>query len=189
MPTLYSPVDHLPSGGGFVIRASSNVSALAASATRIVRRVAPEALIENVLTIQQYKDRSISNQRLNAALISAFGALALAAVGIGGVLAFSVSARTNEIGIRMSLGADRGIIERMILREGGRLVVIGLLLGFTGAVFAGRVVRGMLFGISPDDPVTLITAVLAMAGIGIVACWIPALRAARVDPVITMRAQ
>jgi len=191
VPTLYSPVDHVPSGGGFVLRASSNVSALAASATRIVRRIAPTALIEDVVTIQEYKDRSISNQRLNAALISAFGALALvvAAVGIGGVLAFSVSARTNEIGIRMSLGADRCIIERMILREGGRLVVIGLLLGLTGAVFAGRVVRGMLFGISPNDPVTLVTAALAMAAIGVVACWVPALRAARVDPVITMRAQ
>jgi predicted permease len=191
VPTLYSPVDHVPSGGGFVLRASSNVSALAASATRIVRRIAPTALIEDVVTIQEYKDRSISNQRLNAALISAFGALALvvAAVGIGGVLAFSVSARTNEIGIRMSLGADRGIIERMILREGGRLVVIGLLLGLTGAVFAGRVVRGMLFGISPNDPVTLVTAALAMAAIGVVTCWVPALRAARVDPVITMRAQ
>jgi len=143
-----------------VIRAGSNVSALAASATRIVRRIAPTALIEDVVTIQEYKDRSVSNQRLNAALISAFGALALvvAAVGIGGVLAFSVSARTNEIGIRMSLGADRGIIERMILREGGTLVVTGLLLGVTGAFFAGRVVRGMLFGISPNDPVTLVTA-------------------------------
>ena len=191
IPALYSPVDHVPSGGGFVIRAGSNVSALAASATRIVRRIAPTALIEDVVTIQEYKDRSVSNQRLNAALISAFGALALvvAAVGIGGVLAFSVSARTNEIGIRMSLGADRGIIERMILREGGTLVVTGLLLGVTGAFFAGRVVRGMLFGISPNDPVTLVTAALAMAAIGIVACWIPALRAARVDPVITMRAQ
>jgi len=191
VPTLYSPVDHMPSGGGFVIRAVGNVSALAASAMRIVRRIAPTALIEDVLTIQAYKDRSISTQRLNAALISAFGALALvvAAVGIGGVFAFSVSARTNEIGIRMSLGADRGIIERMILREGGRLVVVGLSLGLAGAVVAGRIVRGMLFGISPNDPITLVTAALAMAVIGIVACWIPALSAARVDPVITMRAQ
>src|SRR4029453_5160720 len=121
-----------------------------------------------------------SNQRLNAALISAFGALALvvAAVGIGGVLAFSVSARTNEIGIRMSLGADRGIIERMILREGGSLVVAGLVLGITGALFAGRVVRGLLFGIAPNDPVTLTGAVLMMVGIGMAACWIPALRSA-----------
>ena len=191
IPTLYSPVDHMPSGGGFVIRAGSNVSALAASATRVVRRIAPTALIEDVVTIQEYKDRSVSNQRLNAALISAFGALALvvAAVGIAGVLAFSVSTRTNEIGIRMSLGADRGIIERMILREGGTLVVKGLVLGVTGAFFAGRIVRGMLFGISPNDPVTLVMAALAMAGIGVVACWIPALRAARVDPVITMRVQ
>jgi ABC-type antimicrobial peptide transport system permease subunit len=148
-------------------------------------------LIENVMTIQQFKDRSISPQRLNAMLISSFGALALvlAALGIAGVLAFSVSARTNEIGIRMSLGADSARVERMILREGGTLVLIGLLLGVTGALLAGRVIQGLLFGIAPNDPATLISAGLVMAAIGMAACWIPALRAARVDPIMAMRAQ
>jgi len=189
IPALYSPVDHVPTGGGFVIRAGSSVSALAASATRVVRRIAPTALIEDVVTIQEYKDRSISNQRLNAALISAFGVLALivAAVGIGGVLAFSVSARTNEIGIRMSLGADRGRVERMILKEGGVLLAAGLVLGVVGAFFATRVIRGLLFGVTPNDPTTFIGVAALMAVIGIAACWIPALRAARIDPVITMR--
>ncbi len=187
----------LPSGvsllselsGGLVIRADSNISALAAVATRIVRRIAPMAPIENVLTVAQIKDESVSPRRLNAALISLFGALAvlLAAVGIAGVLAFSVSARTNEIGIRMSLGADRGRVQRMILQEGGVLVAIGLVLGVVGAFFSAGVIRGLLFGVAPNDPITFFGVAALMAAIGLFACWVPALRAARIDPAITMR--
>jgi predicted permease len=177
-------------GGGFVIRADSNVAALAGAATRIVRRIAPTAPIEKVMTVAQIKDQSVSPRRLNAALVSAFGILALliAAVGIAGVLAFSVSARTTEIGIRMSLGADRGQVQRMILREGGVLLAIGLVFGVAGAFFATGVIRGLLFGVAPHDPVTLVSVAVMMSAIGIVACWIPALRAARIDPAITMRA-
>jgi putative ABC transport system permease protein len=172
-----------------VIRADTNVSALAAAATRIVRRIAPTTPIEKVMTVSQIKDESVSPRRLNALLISAFSALALliAAVGIGGVLAFSVSARTTEIGIRMSLGADSGRVERMILTEGGSLVVTGLGIGVAAAYFGGGVIRGLLFGVAPHDAMTLGGVALTMAAIGIVACWIPALRAARIDPAITMR--
>ncbi|MGH7709931.1 MAG: ADOP family duplicated permease [Gemmatimonadaceae bacterium] len=175
--------------GGLVIRADSNVAALATAATRIVRRMAPNVPIENVLTVAQIKDQSVAPRRLNAALISSLGLLALiiAAVGIAGVLAFSVSARTNEIGIRMSLGANRGRVERMILKEGGVLLAVGLLLGVTGAIFAARVIQGLLFGVEPNDPATLIGVAVVMATIGLLACWIPALRAARIDPAITMR--
>ena len=132
----------------------------------------------------------MSPRRLNAALVTSFGLLAviIAAVGIAGVLAFSVSARTNEIGIRMSLGADSGRVQRMILREGGTLLVIGLALGVAGAFFVAGVMRGLLFGVAPHDPLTFAGVAVLMAAIGVVACWIPALRAARIDPAITMRA-
>jgi predicted permease len=177
-------------GGGLVIRADSNVAELATAATRIVHRIAPTAPIEKVLTVAQIKDQSLAPRRLNAVLISLFGILAviIAAVGIAGVLAFSVSARTNEIGIRMSLGADRGRVQRMILREGGVLLAFGLVLGVSGALFAARVIQGLLFGVAPHDPGTFVGVAFMMAGIGIVACWIPALRAARIDPAIAMRA-
>jgi ABC-type antimicrobial peptide transport system permease subunit len=177
-------------GGGIVVRADSNVSALASAATRIVRRLAPTAPIENVMTVAQYKDQSVSPRRLNAALVSSFGILAvlIAAVGIAGVLAFSVSARTNEIGIRMSLGADRRRVQAMILREGGVLLGLGLGLGVVGAFFTARVIQGLLFGIAPHDPATFLAVAAIMAAIGIGACWIPAARAARIDPAITMRA-
>jgi ABC-type antimicrobial peptide transport system permease subunit len=173
-----------------VIRFDRRMPGLAPAATRIVRRLAPTALTENVMTIAQYRAQSVSPRRLNAVLISSFGVLAviIAAVGIAGVLAFSVGARTNEIGIRMSLGADGGRVQRMILLEGGRLVAIGLVLGVIGAFFSARVMRGLLYGVGPHDPTTFIGVGVMMAVIGIVACWIPALRAARIDPAITMRA-
>ncbi|MEP6729619.1 MAG: ABC transporter permease [bacterium] len=191
LPVMYMPfAQELPMGGGLVIRADSNAEALATAATRIVRRIAPTALIENVMTVAQFKNQSVSPQRLNAILVSSFSVLAvvIAAVGIAGVLAFSVSARTNEIGIRMSLGADSGQVQRMILEEGGVLLVIGLVLGIAGAYVAAGVIRGLLFGVAPHDPVTLIGVSAMMAMIGLAACWIPARRAARIDPAITMRA-
>ncbi len=189
-PVVFMPfAQMLAFSGGLVIRADSNVARLTGAATRIVRRIAPTAPIENVMTVAQYKDRSVSPRRLNAALVSSFGILAviIAAVGIAGVLAFSVSARTNEIGIRMSLGADGSRVQRMILSEGGVLLAIGLVLGVAGAFFASRAIRGLLFGIAPHDTTTFVGVAVMMAAIGMVACWVPALRAARIDPAITMR--
>jgi predicted permease len=191
-PVVFMPFTQmLAIGGGLVIRADSGAARLAPAVTQVVRRIAPNALIENVMTVAQIKDQSISPRRLNAALVSSFGILALiiAAVGIAGVLAFSVSARTNEIGIRMSLGADGGVVQRMILKEGGVLLAIGLALGVAGGFLAARVIRGLLFGVTPYDPITLLGVAVMMGLIGIGACWIPALRAARIDPAITMRSQ
>ena len=188
---MYLPfAQELAIGGGFVVRADSNVAALTPTVMRIIRRIAPTALIENVMTVSQIKDQSVSPRRLNAMLVSSFGILAvlIAAVGIAGVLAFSVSARTTEIGIRMSLGAESGRVLRMILKEGGVLLAIGLVLGVGGAFVTGGVIRGLLFGVDPHDPVTLIGVALMMAAIGLGACWIPAQRAARIDPAIAMRA-
>ena len=175
--------------GGFVIRADQSTPDLAAATTRIVRRIAPTTPVGDVLTVAQIKDQSVSPRRLNAALVSSFGILAviIAAVGIAGVLAFSVSARTTEIGIRMSLGAESARVQRMILREGGVLLAGGLVLGIAGAFLAARIIRGLLFGVEPHDPVTFLGVAVLMSAIGIAACWIPALRAARVDPALTMR--
>jgi putative ABC transport system permease protein len=100
-----------------------------------------------------------------------------------------VSARTNEIGIRMSLGADRGRVQRMVLWEGGILLLVGLALGVSGAVLGTRLIRGLLFGVSPHDPVTLAGVAVLMLAIGVAACWLPALRASKIDPAITMRGE
>jgi putative ABC transport system permease protein len=189
-PVIFQPfAQELTFAGGLVIRAGSNATALAPAATRLVRSITPQDPIENVLTVAQIRDESVAPRRLNATLVSSFGALAviIAAVGIAGVLAFSVSARTNEIGIRMTLGADSGRVQRMVLKEGGVLLALGLVLGIGGALFATRLIRGLLYGVAPHDPITLVGVALAMAAVGIGACWIPALRAARIEPAVAIR--
>jgi len=192
---VFQPFTQTPvfQGAGLVIRAGADrenaAASLAPAATRLVRSIAPREVIEHVLTVGQIRDESVAPHRLNAMLVSSFGILAvvIAAVGIAGVLAFSVSARTNEIGIRMSLGADSARVRRMILWEGGMLLIGGLLIGVIGAVSGTHFIRGLLFGIEPNDPITLVGVAAAMAVVGVAACWVPALRAAKIDPAVAIR--
>ncbi|MDA1081748.1 MAG: ABC transporter permease [Gemmatimonadetes bacterium] len=191
-PVLFMPfTQEAAFSGGLVIRAGDVTAAsLVPAATRLVRSIAPTDPIENILTVPQIRDESVAPRRLNASLVSSFGLLAviIAAVGIAGVLAFSVSARTNEIGIRMSLGADSGRVQRMVLAEGGILLVAGLVLGIVGALFTTRLIEGLLFGVAPNDPATLALVALAMGVVGLTACWFPAHRASKIDPSRAMRA-
>ncbi|MBX3148454.1 MAG: ABC transporter permease [Gemmatimonadales bacterium] len=190
-PVLFQPLAQGIFGGGLVIRARGDAATMAPAATQLVRKIAPRAPIENVRTVAELKGERVAPRRLNATLVAAFGALAvlIAAVGIAGVLAFSVSARTREIGIRMSLGADSGRVQRMIISEGGILLGLGLALGLIGSLLATRLIQGLLYGVAPHDPSTLLGVALLMAVIGLIACWIPALRAARIDPGVVIRAQ
>jgi predicted permease len=191
IPAMFMPfVQEAFPSGGLVIRSRGDAAALVPQATRIVREIAPQQPIENVLTLDQIRDESVGPRRLNAMLVGSFGLLALivASIGIAAVLAFSVSARTNEIGIRMSIGADSGMVQRMVLSEGGLLVAIGLTIGVIGALAFSRLIQGLLFGIEPHDPATLAGVSLVMAVVGILACWIPALKASRIDPGIALRA-
>jgi predicted permease len=192
VPAVFQPFDQeMPYAGGLVIRARSDAPTLIPAATRVVRGIVPNAPIENVLTVGQIRDQSVAPRRLNAALVSAFGglAVAIAAVGIAGVLAFSVSARRTELGIRMSLGATAGRVQRMVLAEGGQLLGVGLVLGAAAALAGARLIRGLLFGVAPGDPTTLIAVAVLMAAVGVAACWLPARRAARTDPAIVLRHQ
>jgi predicted permease len=192
MPVVFLPFQQgiFPSGG-FIIRSQGDAAAVGPAATRIVRSIAPEQPIEHVMTVDQIRDESVAPRRLNALLVASFGVLALvlASIGIAAVLAFSVSARTNEIGIRMSLGADSGRVQRMVISEGGTLVLIGLALGVGGSLWLARLMQGLLFGVAPNDPTTLLIVATLMAAVGIAACWIPAARAARVEPGEALRAQ
>jgi ABC-type antimicrobial peptide transport system permease subunit len=176
--------------GIFIVRARADAERLATSAVRAIREVDPQALVDKVQTLESVRDEGVAPRRVNAMLVTSFGALALliAAVGIAGVLAFSVSARTAEIAIRMSLGATVRRVYAMVLGEGGALLGAGLAVGLVGALFAARLLRGLLFGITPHDPATLGAVALVLAGVGIAACWIPAARAARVDPAVALRA-
>ena len=176
--------------GGLVIRSSVDPAGLSTAARAIVRSVAPDQPIEHVMTLDAVRDESVGPRKLNALLLGGFGLLALviASIGIAAVLAFNVSARTNEIGIRMALGAAPWRVTTMILREGGVLVAIGLVVGVAGSLALSRTIEGLLFGVASRDPFTLVAVTLIMTTIGLVACWLPAARASGIDPSEALRA-
>ncbi|MGH7635452.1 MAG: FtsX-like permease family protein, partial [Gemmatimonadaceae bacterium] len=177
--------------GSLVVRASSDPAVVQPMIVRAVHELLPNQLIEHVATIAQVRDETVAPRRLNALFIASFSGLAflIAMVGIAGMLAFSVSARTAEIGIRMSLGADAARVRRMVLGEGGALLAVGLTVGLAGAWFAAQLMRGLLFGITPHDPATLGGVAAVLMAVGLAACWLPASRAARVDPATALRAE
>lgn len=177
--------------GGLVVRAGVDPAGIATAARAIIRSIDPTQPVENVMTVDEIRDESVGPRRLNALLLGSFSLLALviAAIGIGAVLAFSVSVRTGEIGIRMSLGAAPGRVRAMILGEGGRLVIIGLVLGVGGSLLLSRSMQSLLFGVEPTDPATIAAVVATLAAIGVAACWLPAVRASRVEPSEALRAQ
>jgi ABC-type antimicrobial peptide transport system permease subunit len=138
-----------------------------------------------VLTLAAIREETVAPRRLNAWLVASFAGLALliAAVGVGGVLAFSVARRYPEIGIRISLGADPPRVLRMVLAEGGAQLAVGIGLGLAAALLAARLMTGLLFGVATYDPVTLAGVTLLIVAVGLGACAVPAVKAARVDPV------
>ncbi|HEY6830616.1 MAG TPA: ABC transporter permease [Gemmatimonadaceae bacterium] len=190
--TLYQPfAQEVIVNGSLVVRTTADPAVVQPMVLRAIHAVAPTQLIEKVRTVEQIRDEAVSPRRLNAIFIAAFGGLAfaIAMVGIAAVLAFSVSARTAEIGIRMSLGADAQRVRRMILGEGGVLLVVGVAIGVIGSLITSRALSGLLFGITPHDPATIGAVSVVLAGVGILACWLPAARAARVDPAVALRAE
>ena len=190
-PTMFMPFAQEVYTGAMIVRTAAEPTALASSVVRAIRSVDPHAIVGKVQTLEAVRDDRVAPRRVNALLVAAFGGLALiiAGVGIAGVLAFSVSLRAGEIGIRMSLGADPFRVMRMVLGEGGVLLGVGLLLGITGALLAGQLLSKLLYGVTPTDPLTLISVAFVMAAVGTLACWIPAGRAARVDPATALRAE
>jgi predicted permease len=191
-PTMYQPfAQEEIFNGALIIRTKTDPAQLQPIVLKTIRNIDPKQLIENVATLEQVRDATVAPRRLNALFIASFGTLAMiiAMVGIAGVLAFSVSARTSEIGIRMSLGADAGKVHRMILGEGGSLLAIGLALGAILALVASTALRSLLFGVAPHDPTTLVGVAGILGLVGVAACWLPAARAARVDPAIALRSE
>jgi putative ABC transport system permease protein len=189
-PAMFMPFAQEVYTGVMIVRTGADPAALTSSVVQAIRSVNPHAIIEKIQTLEQVRENRVAPRRVNALLVTSFGGLALviAAVGIAGVLAFSVSLRAGEIGIRMSLGADPLRVMRMILGEGWALLAAGLLVGVGGSLVAGRLLGKLLYGVSPNDPATVISVALVMTIVGTLACWIPAARASRVDPATALRA-
>jgi predicted permease len=171
------------------LRTEMTPTALVAPLRDALRRVDPEQPVFDIKTMSERIALSLDDRRTPMLLLMLFAgvALALSAVGIYGVLAFAVALRTGEIGVRLSLGAQRRDILRLILRDGGRLTALGLALGLIGAIAIGTAMRAQLFGVGVLDPATRAIVIAVIGTTALVACWLPARRAARVSPTEALR--
>ena len=174
-----------------LLRTAGSPGSLTPHVIETIRQLDPNRPIDHVQTLEEIRDESIAPQRLNATLIGLFAllALAIATVGVAGVLAFSVSQRTNELGIRLALGAKRATILRMILGEGATMAVIGLTIGGLAALPLSRLLTGLLVGVEPLDPATIALSAVLLVGVALVASWIPARTATAVDPMTALRGE
>jgi ABC-type antimicrobial peptide transport system permease subunit len=190
-PVFYLPYVQQKEVGGmtYQIRTHTSAAALVPSIQRIVQGLDPDLPMIDIRTEREQIDATMQMERALATLTAGFGlmALLLASVGIYGIMAYTVSQRTNEIGIRLALGAERAQIRGMVLRESTWITATGLVAGVAGAIVLVRLVKSMLFGIAPYDPMTLGCAVAVMLGVALIASWIPAGRAAGVEPMEALR--
>jgi len=196
--TLYTPLAQLstPLLGGWssfpmslVVHANSNPSSLTSAVSNAVHQVDSELPLLQILTMQDVIGASLSQQRFNMLLLAVFAGLALllAAIGIYSVLSYSVKRRVREIGIRMALGAQVRDVLQLIVIEGMRPTLIGVVIGLAGALALGRVLANLIYGVKPTDPITFGAVSVLLAGVGLFASIIPAYRATRVEPMKTLR--
>jgi putative ABC transport system permease protein len=176
--------------GSLVVRTHGAPGGLRHELREAIRRVDPQQPVTRIETLEQVRTRALASPTLIATLLGlfAFVALVITAAGIGGVLAFSVNQRTQEIGIRMALGASRSAVLKMVLRQGLTLVLLGLGAGTIGALFLARLMKEVLYGISPSDPVTFVAVAVVLLAVAVFACLMPARRATLVNPITALRA-
>jgi putative ABC transport system permease protein len=191
-PAIYRPFAQAPAQSMRVaVRGAADPAVLTAGLRAAVAGVDPDAPLSEVQTMEARVSASVAQPRFTAVLLLSFAlvALALGAVGVYGVIAYAVSRRTREIGVRMALGAHGGDVLRMVVRQGAVLAAAGIAVGLVGAFAATRALRGMLYGIAPLDPATFVAVPLALAAVALLASYLPARRAARVDPMVALRSE
>jgi putative ABC transport system permease protein len=172
-----------------VVRTAMNPASLQQALSRAVHEINKDQTLTEVKTLEEVKAESMASNRLRSMLLTVFASIAvlLAAIGIYGVISYSVEQRTHEIGIRAALGASRADLLGLVLRGGMLLAAAGLVLGFGGALGLTRLLSNLLFGVGERDPLTM-GAVAAILGLtALVACFIPARRATKVDPLVALR--
>jgi putative ABC transport system permease protein len=187
---VYSPYRQRPSADmSLVVRSAVDSASLTSSIRAAVAAIDKDQPIFDIHTMQQLADDSISTRRLTLVLLGIFSALALilAAIGIYGVMAYSVVQRTQEIGIRMALGAQRQDVLRLVLGQGARIAFLGVAIGLAAAAALARLLSTLLFSVSASDPATFAAVAVLLIAVALLACYIPARRALRVDPIIALR--
>jgi len=173
------------------VKTARDPATIGGEVRRAVHEVAPQLPVYDMRTMAERMAAATAQARFRAVLLALFAitALSLAAVGIYGVMSLAVTARTREMGIRIALGAERARVQRLVISEGIGLVSVGAAIGLVGALAATRVLRTFLFDLTSSDPVTYVAIVVVLGGAAIVASWLPARRASRVDPVVALRAE
>jgi ABC-type antimicrobial peptide transport system permease subunit len=173
----------------FVVRASGDAANLIERIRQEARDLDPNVPLYNMKTMTEQIEQSLSQENLIATLAGFFGLLALllACVGLYGVMAYTVVRRTTEIGVRMALGAQQGDVVWMVMRETLALVSLGVVIGLPAALLATRLITSMLFGLTPTDPATILSATLLLTVVCAFAGYLPAKRASRVDPIVALR--
>jgi putative ABC transport system permease protein len=191
-PMMYVPFAQAPLyGGEVVVRSSLNASSVAAAIRQAVHSIDKDLPVTDVESLPEALGQSISRERFRTLLLGSFGgmALVLAAVGIFGVISYSASQRTHEIGIRTALGAQRSDVLRLILGQGTKLALLGLGIGIVLAFLLTRLIASLLYSVSATDPLTFGAVAVILLGVAVLACYIPARRAMRVDPMVALRYQ
>jgi putative ABC transport system permease protein len=173
----------------WLVRSSRDDASMVDEIKAAVQAIDPDQPVDQFRSLADVRRESLTPPRLTATLLGLFAALALVitAMGIAGVVAYSVSQRTQEFGIRMALGAGRRAVLTMVLRQGLRFVAIGLALGTGGALLLTRLMTTLLFGVEPTDIITFFSVALVLVAVAAIACLIPARRAASVDPLVALR--
>jgi putative ABC transport system permease protein len=171
------------------VRSSGTPESLVPAIRERVHELDPSLALSQVRTEDEWVSSTAAQPRFNAVLLATFASVALimAAIGIYGVLAYSVNQRTREIGLRMALGAQRGDVLRLIVREGMTVALIGVAAGLAGALALGRLLSSLVFGVAVRDPYTFAGVAVLLAGVALAACVLPARRASRVDPMAALR--
>jgi predicted lysophospholipase L1 biosynthesis ABC-type transport system permease subunit len=190
LPTLYRPFAQHPWGLlAFTIRTAGDPTALLKSAEQAVWDVDKDQPIFRALPMSVLAVQSVALRRVSTLLLAGFASLALilAAVGIYGVMAYSVARRTHEIGTRMALGAQPRDVLRLVLGQGARLTILGVIIGVVAALVLTRFMASILFGVSASDPLTFAGVTILLTLIALAACYIPALRAMHIDPMVALK--
>jgi putative ABC transport system permease protein len=189
---IYRPLAQFPySAMTLVVRGSGDPAAYASSLRAAIKSVDAQVAVADVRTMNDLASRSLARTRLSTTLFSLFGALGLllATVGIYGVMSYTMQQRRHEIGVRMALGARAGDVVRMAVQRGAQLVLLGIVIGTVGSLAGAHLMEKLLFGVTPGDRLTFAVITVVLGGAALLAAYVPARRATRIDPVTVLRGE